>query len=84
MDKNFTDSNRYNINPSTVYCRSKVLPIIKKETVYRRFSRPHTSQIPFYNTSRQSNAETLLKTNQIEVLQNAYYSSDKIENIGTV
>jgi hypothetical protein len=23
MDKNFTDSNRYNINPSTVYCRSK-------------------------------------------------------------
>jgi hypothetical protein len=39
--------------------------------------RPTPHKFPFY--TRQSNAETLLKTNQIEVLQNAYYSSDKIE-----
>jgi DNA-directed RNA polymerase subunit RPC12/RpoP len=78
MDNSFKDSNRYNINPSTIYCRSKILPIIKRNGFKGDFYDliPHKLfSIILSNTY----SETLLKTNQIEVLQNAYYSSDKIK-----
>jgi DNA-directed RNA polymerase subunit RPC12/RpoP len=77
MDKNFTDSNRFNINPSTVYCRSKVQPTIKRNGFKGDFHylTPHK----FFSTLLSNPyAETLLKTNQIEVFENTYNSSDKI------
>lgn len=78
QDKSFIGSNRYNINPNEVCPKGRILPIIKRNG-YKGNLHDIAPHKLFSLLLSNQNAETLLKTNQIDTLQNLGWYNDSIK-----